>query len=126
MTMGDIPFLTKRRWACLVALKRNKALQRREFLAGELVVEGRNGHPFTATGATLVSLREAGWVDQVVVGGHGEKMPFRTGGPARAWRVTEAGLKAIAACPDTFPGEPVYEGNTDRAESANRAALGAN
>ena len=53
-------------------------------------------------------MREAGWVEQIVVGDKGEGMPFRTGGPATAWAVTEAGQAAIDACPDTFPGDPVY------------------
>lgn len=106
------PYLTRQRWACLIALRNNPRLQRREFLARELQTEFR-GKMWPATGATMHSLREAGWVEQVVVGGHGEKMPFRTGGPATAWRVTEAGLEAISACPDTFPGEPVYGGKAN-------------
>ena len=108
MEMTDAPHLTRQRWSCLIALRKNKVLQRREFLARELQTEWR-GKMWPASGATMHSLREAGWVEQVVIGGKGEGLPFRSGGPAKAWRVTEAGQKAIAACPDTFPGEPVYK-----------------
>jgi hypothetical protein len=108
MEMTDAPHLTRQRWSCLIALRKNKVLQRREFLARELQTEWR-GKMRPASGATMHSLREAGWVEQVVIGGRGEGLPFRSGGPAKAWRVTEAGQKAIDACPDTFPGEPVYK-----------------
>jgi hypothetical protein len=121
--MSDIPHLTKRRWDCLRALKASKVLQRREFLAGELMVAGRSGHLKPASGATLYSLCEAGWVAPVVYGGHGEGMPFRTGGAVRAWRLTPAGLKAIEACPDTFPGEPVYSSKPDPVPHDRRSPL---
>lgn len=55
----------------------------------------------------MVALEKAGWVERIDIGST-EGMPFRTGGPVRAWQVTDAGREAIAACPDTFPGEPVY------------------
>ena len=105
--MSKPPPLTRGRWACLLALKASPVLRRRPFLARELVTEFR-GRQWPSSGATMHSLREAGWVEQVVVGDKGEGMPFRTGGPATAWVVTEAGQAAIDACPDTFPGEPVY------------------
>lgn len=104
------PHLTRQRWACLVALRNNPFLMRRAFLASELVIEGRGGRPWSGTGPTLDSLRKAGWVERIAVGGASEGMPFRTGGAAYAWQVTESGRQAVAACPDTFPGEPVYHG----------------
>jgi hypothetical protein len=102
------PHLTRGRWACLKALKASKVLRSRPFLAKELVTEFR-GKQWPSSGATMHALREAGWVEQISIGGKGEGMPFRTGGPATAWVVTPAGQIAIDACPDTFPGEPVYE-----------------
>ena len=104
------PHLTRTRWECLIALKSNRVLMGRPFLARELVIRGRGGRPWVSSGATMHSLREAGWVEQVSFGGAGEGMPFRTGGPATAWQITDAGRAAVDACPDTFPGEPVYSG----------------
>lgn len=105
-----IPHLTRTRWECLIALKSSRVLTTRPFLARELIIRGRGGRPWPSTGATMHSLREAGWVEQVSVGGSGEGMPFRSGGPATAWQITDAGRAAVDACPDTFPGEPVYGG----------------
>jgi hypothetical protein len=31
--------------------------------------------------------------------------------PPGRWQITEAGRKAIAACPDEYPGDPVYGGD---------------
>lgn len=107
------PHLTSQRWRCLIALRENRVLQSRPFLPRELVIVGRGGHLRPCAGATMHSLREAGWVEQVSIGGTGEGMPFRAGGPATAWQITDAGRKAIAACPDTFPGESVYGGRDD-------------
>ena len=104
----DAPYLTSVRWHCLQAFKRQPALMRRPFLSRELKVEGRNGVLQPATGPTLSGLEKAGWVERTVWGEPGTGMPFRTGGPISAWQVTDAGRAAIAACPDTFPGEPVY------------------
>ena len=108
-----IPHLTNTRWAYLCALKASKALQSRPFLASELVtlrVGGERG--FRATGATMASLRDAGWLESVPLDAGGSGSPFRMGRMAQAWRLTEAGRAAIAACPDTFPGPPVYEDDT--------------
>ncbi len=105
--MPNKPHLTRARWSALVVLKQSKALHRRPFLAKELTRIYRTGVGIRqAHGALLVSLEKAGWVERITVGNAG--MPFRTGGPQNAWNVTEAGKVAIAACPDTFPGEPVY------------------
>lgn len=107
----DTPYLTEGRWNCLRSLKRQRALQRRPFLAGELKIPGRNGVMRPATGPTLSSLEKAGWVERTVYGEPGTGMPFRTGGPISAWQLTDAGRKAIEACPDIFPGDPVYGGD---------------
>jgi hypothetical protein len=40
----------------------------------------------------------------------GQGMPFQSGGPISAWEITDAGREAVKACPDTFPGDPVYVG----------------
>ena len=106
------PPLTRTRWGCLMALKENRVLRTRPFMAKELKTIYR-GKEWPATGATMHSLREAGWVEQISVGGKGEGMPFRSGGPATAWVITHAGQIAIDACPDTFPGEPVYGKEAD-------------
>lgn len=109
--MTEKPQLTRVRWAALKALKGQKALQRRPFMTRELMIPSRwsPGKSRPASGATLVSLEQAGWVRRIIIGDKGDGMPFRTGGQATAWEITDAGHEAIAACPDTFPGEPVYE-----------------
>ena len=110
--MTDLPMLTQTRWAALIALKSSRALQSRPFLARELnYAGGRHGQVVAGHGATMASLAEAGWLEAVVVGKKGDGMPFRSGGAGRAWQLTEAGRIAVAACPDTFPGGPVYGKN---------------
>ena len=105
------PTLTLTRWAALKALKASTVLRRRPFLARELIYAGgRRGSMIAATGATMDSLRGAGWIEAVPVCQPGEAMPFRSSGPMMAWQVTEAGHAAIAACPDTFPNGPVCDG----------------
>lgn len=101
------PHLTKARWFWLRALKRSRALQSRAFVPSELKYKS-DGLEWVATGATLSSLEKAGWVERTIWGVPGQGMPFQCGGPVSAWQLTEAGREAIAACPDTFPGEPVY------------------
>lgn len=103
-----LPYLTEVRWKCLRAFRDQPHLMRRPFLAKELKVPARNGVLRPATGPTLVGLEKAGWVRRTIYGSPGTGMPFRTGGPISAWELTDAGREAIAACPDTFPGEPVY------------------
>jgi hypothetical protein len=106
------PTLTLTRWAALKALKASIALRRRPFLARELIYAGgRMGRVIAATGPTMESLRGAGWIEAVPACEPGEAMPFRSSGPMMAWQVTEAGHAAIAACPDTFPGQPVCDGD---------------
>ena len=110
--MTEKPILTERRWLALRALKANKVLHRRPFLAHELRVSSVRRSPdklYPASGALLFSLEKAGWLRRIIIGDKGDGMPFRAGGVATAWEITEAGHEAIAACPDTFPGEPVYE-----------------
>lgn len=97
----SVPVLTPRRWQCLVALKRQPVLMRRAFMARELMIESR-GRRFPASGATLDSLRAAGWVEKVTVD-WGAGRAFRMGAPPTSWRVTEAGRKAAEECPDIFP-----------------------
>ena len=104
----EMPALTKVRWACLLAFKRQKVLMTRPFLPHELMYGGRRSGMTPARGPTMVALERAGWVRRTVWGGAGQGMPFRSGGPVNAWEITEAGRVAIDACPDTFPGEPVY------------------
>ena len=91
-----------------MALKASPVLMNRPFLAHELKYGGRKGGDTPARGATMYALESAGWVKRAVFGGKGDRMPFRSGGPVTAWEVTLAGKEAVAACPDTFPGEPVY------------------
>ena len=110
MSEPAIPHLTKSRWAYLRALKGSIALRTRPFLAKELrTVKGDFRQQFTATGATMSSLCDAGWIEKVRVEIGGRGAPFRVGSVAQTYRVTDAGLAAIDACPDTFPGQPVYE-----------------
>jgi hypothetical protein len=107
--MTDAPHLTLVRWQCLRAFKQNPTLLRRPFLAAELKLPHRSGSRLVpAHGATLYGLEKAGWVERAAWGTQEKNMPFRVGQPANAWQVTHAGREAIAACPDTFPGEPVY------------------
>lgn len=112
--MIDVPYLTSVRWHCLQAFKRQPSLMRRPFLAKELQIQARWNDQVLrpATGPTLSGLERAGWVRRAIWGLPGTGMPFRTGGPISAWELTDAGREAIAACPDIFPGEPVYCGKT--------------
>lgn len=104
------PYLTVVRFHCLRAFARQPSLLRRPFLAKELKVEGRNGVLRPATGPTLFGLEKAGWVRRTIWGLPETGMPFQSGGPISAWELTDAGREAVAACPDTFPGDPVYSG----------------
>jgi hypothetical protein len=106
--MTAIPHLTRARWFWLKALKQSRALQHRPFLASELKNKCDDRLERTATGATLTSLEKAGWVERTLWGKVGQGMPFQSGGLISAWQLTDLGRSAIAACPDTFPGEPVY------------------
>lgn len=106
-------FLTRQRWEVLMALKKNPHLMKREFLAKEIIINGRSGKLWAASGTTIESLKRCGWVEHVTLGASwGNDTPFRMGRMPSAWRITEAGRKAVEACPDQFPGEPRYgEGN---------------
>lgn len=107
--MSDLPYLTRLRWACLQAFRRQPLLLGRAFLARELMVIYRDGGRETpGTGATLESLRAAGWVSGVIHDFGGAGAPFRIGKPITLWQITDAGREAIRQCPDIFPGEPVY------------------
>ena len=102
------PWLTKKRWYCLQAFKRQPRLMDRAFLAKELLVGWRwNDQLKPAKGPTIESLREAGWVEVVIIGPK-RGLGFRMGGAIRMWQMTDAGRDAVQNCPDTFPGEPVY------------------
>jgi hypothetical protein len=103
----DLPWLTERRWACLQAFKRQPHLMTRPFLAKEMIVPWRRGAQHKATGATMDSLRDAGWVQRVYYG-EGEHLGFRLGRTPTAWQITQAGMQAVQDCPDIFPGDPVY------------------
>jgi hypothetical protein len=109
-----IPHLTRVRWQILLALRNNRVLQNRPFLAKELMVKhhsrSRPGEFYMrpAAGMSMITLEQAGWVERTTWGAKGQRMPFQSGGPLSAWQLTDAGRAAIAACPDTFPGEPVY------------------
>ena len=77
-------------------------------MAKELITQNRKGEwVFPAKGATMDSLRDAGWVDRVQYG-EGQNLGFRLGRTPTAWQITQAGRQAVQDCPDTFPGEPVY------------------
>jgi hypothetical protein len=107
------PHLTRARWYLLRALKGSKVAQSRPFLPKEVVVtydyRARPGtYERQATGPGMVSLEKAGWVKRVAWGASGQGMPFQSGGSMNTWQLTDAGREAIAACPDTFSGEPVY------------------
>lgn len=104
----DKPWLTKRRWNCLKAFQRQPHLMDRPFQAKELIICNRRGEwTFPASGAMVDSLRNAGWIEQVIV--EPEKgLGFRVGGPVRMWQITDPGRDAVKACPDTFPGNPIY------------------
>jgi hypothetical protein len=55
----------------------------------------------------LDSLRRAGWLEQVSIESIlGEGSPFRLGKMPKAWRITDAGRIAVAACPEFYPGDP--------------------
>jgi hypothetical protein len=106
--MSDEPWLTKKRWMCLQAFKRQPRLLDRAFLAREVLL-GENRKP--AAGVTMDSMREAGWVQSVIIGPE-KGLGFRMGGPIRMWQLTDAGREAVKNCPDTFPGTPVYRNIT--------------
>lgn len=104
---AEQPHLTRSRWSALKMMKDQKSLLRRPFLSKELKRVSRNEKAVHSShGALLVSLEKAGWVERITVQNVG--VPFLPGGPRNAWQVTDAGREAIAACPDTFPGDPVY------------------
>jgi len=106
--MTDSPWLTYTRWGCLQAFKRQPRLMDRAFIPKELMTPNRRGDfTFPATGATMDSLREAGWVQSVIIGPE-KGLGFRLGGAVRMWQLTDAGREAVKNCPDTFPGKPVY------------------
>jgi len=107
--MSDLPYLTKQRWACLHALRRQPRMLDRAFLAKELLIHYRDNGPLKpASGAMMDSLRDAGWIERVVYDFGGSGAPFRMGRPVTMWQITDAGREAIRQCPDIFPGEPVY------------------
>jgi hypothetical protein len=110
MTDQRPPNLTLGRWNALRALKEQPVFLRRPFVARELKITVRGGKRRPASGATMDALRMAGWAEKITVGGPGEGMPFRTGGASTAWRITDAGRAAVAACPDEYPGDPTYGG----------------
>jgi len=118
------PHLTKVRYHYMMALRDNKVLLSRPFVPRELIALrlGRGGKPFPASGATMDSLAKAGWVRKVVVGDDGY-LPFRSGGPAVAWEVTDEGRRVMDMLPDKFPGEPTYGGNQMTLKEELRAAL---
>lgn len=102
------PILTKRRWQCLVALRNSPALLDRPFMARELIIPYRRNNG-AAAGATMDSLRAAGWIERAdMATTWGPGAAFRMGKTPQAWVVTEAGREAIKQCPDVFPGEPRY------------------
>ncbi len=102
------PWLTQTRWACLKAFQRQPDLMDRPFQAKELITLNRKGDwVFPCSGATMHSLREAGWIDRVAVETN-TSVGFRTGGPTHLWQITDAGRKAVENCPDVFAGEPTY------------------
>lgn len=101
-------YLTKARWEALQAFKRQPHLLKREFVAKDLMVRSWENKPLhPAYGMMMYSLQEAGWIERVQIAeGWGSGSPFRMGRLPKAWKVTDAGLKAIEECPDVFPGEP--------------------
>jgi hypothetical protein len=103
-------WLTKRRWQCLQAFRRQPRLMETAFLAKQLRIEFRDTGTYRpASGALMDSLRDAGWVQRVhIADGWGAGSPFRMGALPTMWQLTDAGRKAVAECPDIFPGEPVY------------------
>ena len=110
----DKVLLTRSRWACLMALRQSPHLMTRPFVGTELIVISRYGKPHPAPPPMLDSLRRAGWLEQVSIESIlGEGSPFRLGKMPKAWRVTEAGRTAVAACPEFFPGEPVGAADPD-------------
>jgi hypothetical protein len=109
-----LPWLTKRRWGCLQAFKRQRILMERCFMAKEMILPNRKGEwVFPATGATMDSLRDAGWVRRVYFGDD-QSLGFRLGRMPPLWEITDAGREAVKNCPDTFPGEPVYRKEADK------------
>ncbi len=107
--MTELPWLTRTRWECLQAFKRQpRTLMDRAFMAKEMILPNRRGEwVFKASGATMDSLRDAGWVQRVYFG-EDKQLGFRLGRMAPLWEITPAGRQAVQDCPDTFPGEPVY------------------
>jgi len=86
----------------------------RPFMGKELIVISRYGKPHTAPPPMLDSLRRAGWLEQVSIESSlGEGSPFRLGKMPKAWRITDAGRRAVAACPEFNPGEPVGAADPD-------------
>lgn len=102
----DKVLLTPSRWACLMALRQSPHLMTRPFTGPELIVISRFGKPHPASPPMLDSLRRAGWLEQVSIESSlGEGSPFRLGKMPKAWRITDAGRIAVAACPEFYPGQ---------------------
>ena len=107
--MTDAPTLPRLRGACLQAFRRQPRLMDRAFMARELLVIYREGgRAMAGTGATLESLRQAGWVSGVIHDFGGAGALFRMVMPVTMWQSTDAGRESIRQCPDIFPGESVY------------------
>lgn len=105
---GNKVLLTRSRWAALIALRQSPHLMTRPFIGTELTVISRFGRPHPAAPPMLDSLRRAGWLEQVSIESSlGEGSPFRLGKMPKAWRITDAGRIAVAACPEFYPGDPV-------------------
>jgi len=102
------PHLTIGRWNALKALRKQPELHHRPFAARELKVMHRGGNRRPASGPTLDALRSAGWAEKVNVDLHDNDLPFHVRIDGTAWQITDEGRKAIDACPDEYPGDPVY------------------
>ena len=94
----------------------------RPFIGTELTVISRFGKPHPAPPPMLDSLRRAGWLEQVSIESSlGEASPFRLGKMPTAWRITDAGRIAVAACPEFYPGDPVDATDPDGPMELDRA-----
>jgi len=102
------PRLTLGRWTALMALKDQPDLHERTFAARELKIMHRGGKRRPASGATMAALRSAGWAEKVRVIATDPDAPFAMPADKTAWQITETGRKAIAACPEEYPGDPAY------------------
>ena len=106
------PRLTLGRWTALMAIKEQPELHHRPFAARELKVMHRGAKRRPASGATMLTLYVAGWVRKVAVSAPDTDAPFAVLAGDTAWQVTEEGRRAIAACPEEYPGDPVYGNQT--------------